>query len=127
ELRITVRNLLSSLGRNKIVIVSTHIVSDIENIADHVILLKHGAIVANGTPSDLIREIDGKVWEVDVSADEASSIAEIYPVSSSKPISNSSFRMRVISNSPFTDNAYLVAPSLEDVYIANFAKNTYMI
>ena len=127
ELRITVRNLLSSLGRNKIVIVSTHIVSDIENIADRVILLKRGVIVASGAPSDLVRGIAGKVWEVDVSADEASSIAEIYPVSSSKPISDSSFRMRVISNTPFKGNAYLVSPSLEDVYIAHFAKNTVLV
>ncbi len=122
ELRITVRNLLCTLGRDKIVIVSTHIVSDVENVADRVILLKHGIVAADGPPAELARKIEGKVWDVAASADEARSLAEEYPSVSQKPEDASSIRLRIISDGPPSENANPVRPLLEDVYIATFRK-----
>ncbi len=122
ELRVTVRNLLSSLGRNKIIIVSTHIVSDVENIADRVILLKRGVIAEDGSPSELTGKINGRVWDIVVPAEEVHDISDKYPVSSTKHEGGSMFRMRIISDIPPVSSAVPVSPGLEDVYIATFSE-----
>lgn len=122
ELRITVRNLLSSLGGDKIVIVSTHIVSDVENVADRVILLKRGTVAKNGPPDELIREIEGTVWEATVPVGEASSAAERFSVSSYRPVGGSFVRIRLTSSGrPFPD-AVPVSPTLEDLYLSVFGR-----
>lgn len=69
--RVRFRNLLSGYAKNKIVILSTHIVSDIEAIADEVLLMKKGKIMLQGTVPELIQKANGKVWELAVSLEEA--------------------------------------------------------
>ena len=69
--RVRFRNLLSDYAGDKIVILSTHIVSDIEAIADEVLLMKQGKIVLHGTVPELVQKADGKVWELEVSSAEA--------------------------------------------------------
>lgn len=64
--RVRFRNLISDYGENKIVILSTHIVSDIEAIADEVLLMKKGSFVQQGTVSELVEKAQGKVWELTV-------------------------------------------------------------
>ena len=66
--RVRFRNLLSDYAGDKIVILSTHIVSDIEAIADEVLLMKQGKIVLHGTVPELVQKADGKVWELEVSS-----------------------------------------------------------
>ena len=61
--RIRFRNIISSLGKNRIVILSTHIVSDVEFIADHILLMKNGQLIRQGTPKELISQMEGGVWE----------------------------------------------------------------
>lgn len=61
--RIRFRNIISSLGKNRIVILSTHIVSDVEFIADHIMLMKNGQLIRQGTPRELISRMEGNVWE----------------------------------------------------------------
>lgn len=63
EERITLRNLLSELSREKIVLLSTHVVSDIEAVAGKILLLKEGKLIFDGSPEKLIHSIDGQVWE----------------------------------------------------------------
>ena len=62
--RIGIRNYIAELSRDKIILFATHVVSDIECIADKVLLLKDGEIIATGTPSQLIENMQGKVGEV---------------------------------------------------------------
>ena len=68
--RVRFRNLISDYGENKIVILSTHIVSDIEAIADEVLLMKKGSFVQQGTVSELVEKAQGKVWELTVPRSE---------------------------------------------------------
>lgn len=63
EERITVRNILSELAKERIVILSTHIVSDIEAVASRILMLKDGSIIFDDTPCKLIAKVDGCVWE----------------------------------------------------------------
>lgn len=69
--RVRFRNLLSDYAGDKIVILSTHIVSDVEAIADEVLLMKDGKFVLQGTVPELTRKVEGKVWELTVSPAEA--------------------------------------------------------
>ena len=71
--RVRFRNLISDYGENKIVILSTHIVSDIEAIADEVLLMKKGSFVQQGTVSELVEKAQGKVWELTVPSSQAHS------------------------------------------------------
>ena len=68
--RIAVRNYISRISQDKIVIIATHVVSDIEFIAKEIIMLRKGKIVNMASPQDLLRELDGKVWEVCVEQDQ---------------------------------------------------------
>lgn len=63
EERITVRNMLSELAKERIVVLSTHIVSDIEAVASRILILKDGSLVFDNTPHSLIAKADGCVWE----------------------------------------------------------------
>lgn len=63
EERITVRNMLSELAKERIVILSTHIVSDIEAVASRILMLKEGSLIFDNTPHKLIAKADGCVWE----------------------------------------------------------------
>ena len=65
--RVKFRNLISSLGKDRIVLLSTHIVSDIEHIADIILLMKDGNIIHKGSLEEIITVINGKVWECTVS------------------------------------------------------------
>ena len=68
--RIRIRNFLSTLSENKIIIIATHIVSDIEFIAKEIILLRNGEIANSGQPQKLLSEISDKVYEIEVGMDE---------------------------------------------------------
>lgn len=68
--RIRIRNFLSEISENKIIIIATHIVSDIEFIAKEIILLKEGCIIDHGVPQHLLESLEGKVYEVEVGLDE---------------------------------------------------------
>ena len=69
--RVKFRKLLSSLSKEKIILLSTHIVSDVESIADEILILKNGRLRDRGTVSQLVSEISGKVWECEVTEYEA--------------------------------------------------------
>lgn len=80
--RIRIRNLLSTLSEHKIILIATHIVSDIETIAKEIILISNGKIIRMGTPNQLLTEIDDKVYEIKTSldteyADETAKISTI--------------------------------------------------
>lgn len=68
EERVTIRNMLSGLSKERIVILSTHIVSDIEAVASQILILKKGSLIFNDTPNELISKAKGYVWEYTVSS-----------------------------------------------------------
>ena len=79
--RIRIRNLISEVARDKIVIIATHVVTDIEFIAKEIIMLNNGNIIRSGSPSELLSELGGNVWNIFLSDEEIDEINVKYKVS----------------------------------------------
>ena len=118
--RIAIRNLIASLAERKIVIVSTHVVSDIAGIAKEILLLKQGELISRQSPAELIRQIDGIVWEVSVSKDDLSSWQSRYRISN-MAYDGSDFCLRLLSDAA-VPGGHQVKPNLEDVYLSYFGE-----
>ena len=78
--RVKFRNLISSLKKDRIVLLSTHIVSDIEYIADEVLIMKNGAILHQGEPKRILEVIEGKVWECFLTREELFSMEQEFAI-----------------------------------------------
>ena len=117
--RVRLRNLLSDYAEDKIVILSTHIVSDIEAIADEVLLIKKGRFVMQGTVPELTRRADGKVWELSVSQEEARKWQEKATVANLRHEENR-IVLRIVSDDRPGDNAIPCEAALEDIYLYYF-------
>ena len=117
--RVRFRNLLSDYAEDKIVILSTHIVSDIEAIADEVLLIKKGRFVMQGTVPELTRRADGKVWELSVSQEEARRWQEKATVANLRHEENR-IVLRIVSDDRPGDKAVPCEAALEDIYLYYF-------
>lgn len=120
EERIRFRRLLRQLGRETIVIISTHIVEDIEATCDKAAILHKGQLIKSGDIHTLGKIAQGKVWEVSVSEDDFHSMYEKCNVISSHRTDNI-YRLRILSEEPPMNaglfSPSLVTPSLEDAYL----------
>lgn len=114
--RIRIRNLISENAKDKIVIIATHVVQDIECIADHIIMLKQGEMVAEGTPEQLLSEIEKKVYEIRLPVDEAEQYLTGFKVSNVARC-REGLRLRLVSDIVPEGNAVIVEPDLEDYYL----------
>ena len=114
--RVRFRNVISSLGKNKIVLLSTHIVSDIDYIADHILIMKNGEIIQEGTEKELTEKVQGHVWECIVSEEEAEKINGTYIVSNMRS-SGENVELRIVSEERPTIDAEHVESTLEDAYL----------
>ena len=117
--RVRFRNLLSDYAGDKIVILSTHIVSDIEAIADEVLLMKNGKFVLQGAVPDLIRKVDGKVWELAVAPEEAKRWQAKLTVANLRH-EGRQVVLRMISDRRPDEAAVLCEATLEDLYLYYF-------
>ena len=118
--RIRFRNVISSLANDKIVILATHIVTDIAFIAKTVVLMDKGKIIRTGTQGELCAELCDKVWELDADYDTVMRLMKESRVSNVLGIDDY-YRVRVIDdNRP--DDAVNVQPNLEDVCIFHFGE-----
>lgn len=113
--RIRIRNLISRLSGERIIIVATHVMQDIESIADQVILLRDGTIVQAAPIPELLKTLDGKVQEAEVPQDRLREISRISKISKTTRCEKG-FRLRVVSDEPLPD-ARAVLPDLEDCYL----------
>jgi len=115
EERMRFRNLISDLAQNSIIILSSHIVSDIETIADEVAIMKSGMLIAKGTQAEVISKVEGKVFETLL---ENSLLAEFKTkqmvVNTGRH--NGNVCVRYISNNPLVGSERVTA-SLEDAYL----------
>lgn len=114
--RVRFRNLLTELAGERIVILSTHIVSDVEVAAAEIALVHNGRLLKHAAPETLLAETKGKVWEWIVPSSELSGLKGRYLISSSVRQPDG-VRTRIISEDPPTPEATPVAPSLEDAYL----------
>ena len=116
EERVRFRNLLSDLSGERIVILSTHIVSDVEATATHIALVNKGKLLCEAAPEDLLREIENKVWEWTVHSDDLPALKQKYIISGTIRRSDG-VQVRVVSAHKPDANAQTVSPNLEDAYL----------
>ncbi|NUQ71351.1 MAG: ABC transporter ATP-binding protein [Chthonomonadales bacterium] len=116
EERIRVRSMLTELGRDRVVILSTHLIEDVAAVADIVAILHKGRIRFVGTPAGMRDTVRDRVWEIRTNAD---SLAEMRHglTETSLQREGDSVLIRVISDAPPTPEARQVEPTLDDAYI----------
>jgi ABC-2 type transport system ATP-binding protein len=116
EERVRFRNLLSDLAGERIVILSTHIVSDVEAVATQIAILNQGYLLTHVTPEELLRQVDGKVWEWVIPGSELTTIRQHYMVSSTARRSDG-VHVRIVSENAPANGASVGSPLLEDGYL----------
>ena len=120
EERVRFRNLLSELSGERIVILSTHIVSDVEAVATDITILNHGLLLAHDSPESLLAAISGKVWEIIVPSPALPALQQQHLISSTAHRTDG-VHVRDVSGSPPMPQAQPLDPSLEDAYLASIA------
>lgn len=118
--RIGIRNYIAELSKDKIILFATHVVSDIECIADHVLLIKKGEIVVTGTPVELIEQMHGKVAEITCTLDDVGKLQEQYKVGNIRQRRNG-LALRLVGDK-LPEEAVKVEDNIdmEDVYLYYF-------
>lgn len=117
--RIKFRNIISQLSTEKIVILSTHIISDVEAIAKEILILKDGQFIRQGSREQLLQEITGQIWEISLNTADTSVIHHSDSIINEKVEGNNRI-LRIISPTPPTPQAKIVTPNLEDLYLYYF-------
>ena len=118
--RIRIRNFISEIAEDKIVLISTHVVSDIEFIAKEIILLKEGKLISHNTCNSLTKEIENKVFEVEIEKENLKYFQENYRVSNLFH-SGDKITVRIVTDTPPKNyKPKPVPPTLEDLYLYVF-------
>ena len=118
--RIRIRNLISDLSEDRIVLIATHVVSDIEFISKEILLMKNGRLVDQDSPENLQKRIYGHVYELCISQDELAEVKKEYEISNLFR-RDGEIIVRVIADKcPVKYDAVKVSPTLEDVYLYEF-------
>lgn len=123
--RVRFRNIISALGKDRIVILSTHIVSDVEYIADQIMIMKHGQMIQTGTPAQILEPVAGCVWNCIVSAKTADELNAVYAVSNLRNYNGNDHgehgkgqvELRIVSKEKPHPEAVAAEPVLEDAYL----------
>jgi len=115
EERVRFRNVLADVGLGKLVILSTHIVSDVESVATHIAIMNAGAIIACATPEELMRGAEGSVWELVVPSERFDELRRTARVSSAVRKSDGVHVRIVSSDEPH--GATAAEPTLEDAFL----------
>lgn len=121
--RIRFRNLISELSENRLVLLSTHIVSDIEFIANDIMLMKDGRFFFTGTSEELISSMEESVWICTVPRRRVDDYLRKYLVANVKTMSQSA-QLRILAKEPPTENAAREEATLEDAFLLYFGERT---
>ena len=116
EERVRFRNVLSDLGEGRLVILSTHIVSDVESIATEIAIMHHGALVTLATPEALMQSAAGSVWEVVLPSAQFDALRRSMHVSGAVRKSDG-VHARIVSPVRPVAEAVLAEPTLEDAFL----------
>lgn len=118
--RIRLRNLIAEFALDKIVIIATHVVSDVESIAKEILFLKKGSLIRSGSPHALCADIRGQVVEITVQPQEVPQMLREHRVIGVFPVEEG-VSMRLLGYAKgFETNVRTVSPVLEDVYLTLF-------
>lgn len=116
-------NLLSEIGENVIVILSTHIVEDVRNLCPRMAILSHGEIISQGNPSELIASIEGKLWSKMIAKKDLAIYKKAFKVISTKLVAGET-QIRVLSDRLPEESFKAIRPNLEDYYFATLFTHT---
>ena len=122
--RVRFRNLISDFASERLVILSTHIVSDVEYIADEILIMKAGSFHARGTVTELVDTISDKVWKVTTDRQKAEALCKRCNITNLRH-EEDRVELRIVSDQPPTDDAEHVAPVLEDLYLYEFQEENH--
>ncbi len=117
--RVKFRNIISRLGQDRIVLLSTHIVSDVEYIAGEILMMKEGQILHKGSREEIIQNIRGKIWECRVKETDAEYLCSKHTVINLRNEKQETI-LRMISDILPGENSIAVEPTLEDLYLYYF-------
>ena len=120
--RIRFRNLISELSEDRIVLLSTHIVSDIEYIANEILLMKDGCITMSGTAEEIVASMPEKVWTFTVSKAQIDAYLKAYKVANVKTVPGGA-ELRVLSPVRPNSSAVEAEPNLEDAFLYHFGES----
>lgn len=120
--RIRFRNLLTGFAQNRIVLISTHIVSDVEYIATRNAIMKGGELIAMGKTEELEKLVDGKVWSAVIPMQKLSEYERRTRIVNMKNQDNGNILVRYLADKPLIDNSVVTPSSLEDVYLWLFPR-----
>lgn len=118
--RLRFNNLLSEIGENVVVILSTHIVEDVQELCNDMAIIASGTVVRRGNPETLLREFDGRIWRKQVAREEIASIQENHRLVLSK-LSGGKMMVHIYSETNPGNGFVSVDATLEDIYFANIA------
>lgn len=116
EERIRFRGILAKLGRERAILISTHIVGDISSICDDVAILKEGTLLFRGAPSELVAKAEGKTWEITANDSEFEQMAKVLHVVTVN-VDGGLMCVRAVGDSEPPLQATKVSPNLEDAYV----------
>lgn len=114
-------NLLSEIGENIIVILSTHIVEDVRNLCSNMVIMNQGTVLLSGKPSETIESMKGKIWMKLIDKEELSAHREQYKVISTKVVEGK-IQVHVIDAAGQPQGFSPVTTDLEDVYFATITQ-----
>jgi ABC-2 type transport system ATP-binding protein len=120
--RVRFRNLLSDLAGERIVILSTHIVSDVEATATEIVIINKGCQVQRATPDKLLAPLDGWVWQCVVAEQQLARLKQTHTVSGTVRRGDG-IQARIVSQTAPAADAQAVAPNLEDAYLYLVSQN----
>ena len=121
EERIRFRGIISDLSQQKLVLLSTHIVSDLEAVANEIILLRKGVVLSMQKPASLLEQLNGQVWLVTVPAVDEAALTKQYTCSNVMHTDGKSV-IRLLSESVPRPDAVPTAPNMEDLYLYYFGR-----
>ncbi len=116
-------NLLSEIGENVIVILSTHIVEDVRNLCPKMAILSNGEIISEGNPTELVATIEGKIWTKIIPKKDIEIYKKAFDVISTKLVSGET-QIRVLSENKPEAGFEKILPNLEDFYFATLFNQT---
>jgi ABC-type multidrug transport system, ATPase component len=121
--RVKFRNLLSEFAHDRIVLISTHIVSDIEYIATCNAVMKEGKIIATGKTEELVLMVAGKVWSSDIDERELSAYGQQILMVNVYNQGNGDVRVRYLADTPVIPGSKSEEPRMEDLYLWLFPES----
>lgn len=122
--RVRFRNLLSEFAHDRIVLISTHIVSDVEYIATQNAVMKGGKLLAKGTTEELVKLVEGKVWTTQIPMNRLPEYEHRLQIVNLRNEENGRISIRYLAKTPYTEDSKPTAPHLEDLYLWLFPQET---